>query len=67
MSDWDDIERDPDWIKIRQESEKREPTYKLQRLLEEISIDLRYGIPSLKFIGQIIIVLLIAIVFKLYS
>lgn len=67
MGDWDDIESDPDYIRIKQEAEKNHPNYELKLLLNEIEIRLRYGIPSLKFIGWIIVALLSAIAIKLYS
>ena len=61
--DW--MESDPDWIKVKQEAEKKSPQYPFKLLLDEIEIHLRYGIPSLKLIGWIIIFLLICILYKL--
>jgi len=63
----DSIENDPDWILAKQKAEREHPNYPFKLLLDEIEIHLRYGIPSLKFIGWIIIALLIAIVYKLYA
>ena len=67
MGDWDDIENDPDYMRAKKEAEKNHPNYEFKVLLNEIEIHLRYGIPSVKFIGWIIVALLIAIVYKLYS
>ena len=61
--DW--MESDPDWIRAKQEAEKKSPYYPFRLLLDEIEIHLRYGIPSLKLIGWIIIILLICILYKL--
>ncbi|MFM1911104.1 MAG: hypothetical protein RJB18_495 [Pseudomonadota bacterium] len=63
----DDIERDPDYIRAKQEAEKKDPNYEFKVLLNEIEVHLRYGIPSIKFIGWLIVALLVAILFKLHS
>ena len=62
--DW--MESDPDWIKVKQESEKKSPYYPFRLLLDEIEIHLRYGIPSIKFIGWIIVILLVLILYKVW-
>ena len=67
MEDWNDIEGDPDYIRAKQEAERNHPNYEFKLLLEEIEIHLRYGIPTIKFIGWLIVALLIAVVYKLYS
>ncbi len=65
MASYDDIENDPDYIRAKQESERNHPNYEFKLLLNEIEIHLRYGIPALKFIGWIIVILLLAILYKL--
>lgn len=61
--DW--MEDDPDWIRARQEAEKKHPNYEFKLLLNEIEIHLRYGLPRLKLIGWIIVGLLVAILFNM--
>lgn len=61
--DW--MESDPDWIKVKQENEKKLPYYPFRLLLDEIEIHLRYGLPRLIFIGWIIVGLLVAILFNM--
>lgn len=64
MGDYDDFENDPDYLRAKQEAEKSHPNYEFKVLLNEIEIHLRYGIPSLKFIGWVIVVLLLVLIYK---
>ncbi|MDA9913490.1 hypothetical protein N9D56_01105 [Methylophilaceae bacterium] len=64
---YDDIENDPDYIRAKYEAEKKHWSYPFRIAIEEIQVQISYGIPALKLIGWIIIALLLAIVYKLYS
>lgn len=64
MGDYDDFESDPDYLRAKQGAEKSHPNYEFKVLLNEIEIHLRYGIPSLKFIGWVIVVLLLVLINK---
>jgi hypothetical protein len=55
---------DPDEAKYEREASKRDPATQTD-ILNEIEIHLRYGLPRLKLIGWIIIVLLVLILFGL--
>lgn len=65
VDDDDLMESDPDWIRAKQEAEKKSPYYQFRLLLDEIEIHLRYGLPRLIFIGWIIVGLLVAILFNM--
>jgi hypothetical protein len=56
---------DPDATKYERAIEKKDPRYQAE-LLDEIEIHLRYGIPSIKFIGWVIVVLLVLILYKVW-
>ena len=56
---------DPDETKYEHAIQKKDPRYQAE-LLDEIEIHLRYGIPSIKFIGWIIIILLVLILYKIW-
>ena len=55
---------DPDETRYERAIEKKDPRYQAE-LLDEIEIHLRYGIPSIKLIGWIIVGLLVAILFNM--
>lgn len=56
---------DPDETRYEQAIAKKDPRYQAE-LLDEIEIHLRYGIPSIKSIGWIIVVLLALILYKIW-
>ncbi len=56
---------DPDELKYEQEISKRDPATAIAAI-EEIEIHLRYGIPSMKFIGWIIVTLLALILWRVW-
>ncbi len=60
---------DPDELRYEYEPEKKDPIIQVQRLREladEIEIHLRYGIPGLKLIGWLIVVLLALILWRIW-
>lgn len=57
---------DPDELAYETAVEKRDPAA-FRDVVDEIEIHLRYGIPSLKFIGWIIIILLSLILWKVWG
>lgn len=56
---------DPDEKRYESAIAKKDPRYQSE-LLDEIEIHLRYGIPSIKLIGWIIVILLILILYKIW-
>lgn len=56
---------DPDETRYENKIQKKDPRYQSE-LLDEIEIHLRYGIPSIKLIGWIIVILLAVIVYKVW-
>ena len=62
-----DLENDPDWRRAKIEAERNHPDYWPRRNLELVEIHLRYGIPALKFIGWIIVVLLALILWRVWK
>ena len=63
----DDLEHDPDWLRAKMEAEQKDPNYWLRRTIEEIEVHLRYGLPNLKVIGWVIVVLLSLILWRVWS
>ena len=66
MDDMKEFENDPDWPRAKMEAERKDPNYWLKRTIEEVEVHLRYGIPALKFIGWIIIILLGLILWRIW-
>jgi hypothetical protein len=56
---------DPDELKYEQAIQKRDPAIAIAAI-EEIEVHLRYGIPSIKFLGWVIIVLLTLILWRIW-
>ena len=56
---------DPDELRYEQSINEKDPASRY-RLLNEIEIHLRYGIPSIKFLGWVIVVLLSLILWRLW-
>ena len=54
---------DPDELRYEQAVKKRDPATAIAAI-EEIEVHLRYGIPSIKFLGWIIIILLSLILWR---
>lgn len=58
---------DPDELRYEIETEKKDPIRQIAAMheaIDKIEIHLRYGIPRLKFIGWVIILLLGAILWR---
>jgi hypothetical protein len=58
---------DPDWLRAKQEAERKDPLYWTKRNIEEIEVHLRYGIPGLKLVGWIIVALLALILWRVWK
>jgi hypothetical protein len=56
---------DPDELKYEQAISQRDPAIAIAAI-EEIEVHLRHGIPSLKLLGLVIIVLLTLILWRLW-
>jgi len=56
---------DPDELRLEQAMQRKDPA-RAGDLLEEIDVHLRYGIPSLKLIGWIMVILLGLILWRLW-
>jgi len=56
---------DPDELKYEQAISRKDPAVAIAAI-EEIEIHLRYGIPSLKLLGWIIVVLLTLILWRIW-
>lgn len=56
---------DPDELRYEQAIQKRDPAVAIAAI-EEIEVHLRYGIPSIKFLGWVIIVLLTLILWRIW-
>ena len=56
---------DPDELMYEQAIRKKDPAVAIAAI-EEIEVHLRYGIPSLKLLGWIIVVLLTLILWRLW-
>jgi len=67
MDDVDkELEKDPDWLRAKHEAERNDPNYWLKRTIEEIEIHLRYSLPTIKFLGFGIMVLLALILWRIW-
>ena len=56
---------DPDELKYEQAIRQRDPAIAIPAI-EEIEVHLRYGIPSIKFLGWVIIILLALILWRIW-
>ena len=56
---------DPDELRYKQAIGRKDPAVAIAAI-EEIEVHLRYGIPSIKFLGWIIIVLLTLILWRIW-
>lgn len=56
---------DPDELRYEQAVKKRDPEIAIAAI-EEIEVHLRYGIPSIKFLGWVIIILLTLILWRIW-
>jgi hypothetical protein len=56
---------DPDELRYEQAIKNRDPAIAIAAI-EEIEVHLRYGIPSIKFLGWVIIVLLTLILWRIW-
>jgi hypothetical protein len=61
---------DPDELRYEIEAEKKDPIRQIaamREIIDEIETHLRYGLPSLKLIGWIIVILLGIILWRSWS
>ena len=56
---------DPDELRYEHAIARKDPTIAIAAI-EEIEVNLRYGIPSIKFLGWIIVVLLTLILWRIW-
>ena len=56
---------DPDELRYEQAISRKNPEVAIATI-EEIEVHLRYGIPSIKFLGWVIIVLLTLILWRIW-
>lgn len=56
---------DPDELRFEQAIHRKAPDVAIAAI-EEIEVHLRYGIPSIKFLGWIIIVLLTLVLWRIW-
>ncbi len=56
---------DPDELRYEQAIHRNDPAVSMAAI-EEIEVHLRYGIPSIKFLGWVIIVLLALILWRIW-
>ena len=56
---------DPDELRYEQAIRRKDPAVAIAAI-EEIEVHLRYGIPSIKFLGWVIIVLLTLILWRIW-
>lgn len=56
---------DPDEVRYEQAIREKDPAIAIVAI-EEIEVHLRYGIPSIKFLGWVIIVLLALILWRIW-
>ncbi len=57
---------DPDELRARIDRERNDPNYGLKLAIDETEIHLRYGIPALKRLGWIVVVLLALILWRIW-
>jgi len=57
---------DPDELRAKIEAERNDPNYGMKLAIDETEIHLRYGIPAIKLIGWIIVVLLSLILWRIW-
>jgi hypothetical protein len=60
------MNEDPDELRAKIEAERNDPMYGMKVAIEETEIHLRYGIPVLKLIGWVIVVLLSLVVWRIW-
>ena len=60
------LESDPDYMRAMDEAERRDPNYPIKVAINEIQVQLTYGMPVLKFLGWAIVVLLSLILWRLW-
>jgi hypothetical protein len=58
-----ELENDPDWLRAKAEA-KRKDQHKLN--VESIETNIRYSLPTFKFIGFLIVVLLALILWRIW-
>ena len=56
---------DPDELRYEQAIHRKDPEVAIAAI-EEIEVHLRYGIPSIKFLGWIVIVLLTLVLWRIW-
>lgn len=66
MDDMKEFEDDPDWLRAKEEAERKDPNYWPKRNIEAIEIHLRYGLQTLKLLGFLVVALLSAILWRLW-
>lgn len=64
--DLDGLEDDPDALRAQQEAERKDPNYWVKRNIESIETTLRYGLPGVKLVLWVIVVLLALILWRLW-
>ena len=62
----DDLRSDPDWLRAKLEAERNHPLHWLKVSIEEIQVQLSYGIPTLKFLGWAIVALLALVLWRVW-
>ena len=62
----EEFEDDPDWLRIKEESERKDPNYWAKKNVESIEVTLRYGLPGLKLVLWVIAILLALILWRVW-
>ena len=66
MNDMKEFEDDPDWLRAKHEAERNDPNYHTKRAIAEIETQLHYGLPTFKFLGWVIVILLALILWRIW-
>ncbi|MBI3526531.1 MAG: hypothetical protein HY067_01020 [Betaproteobacteria bacterium] len=57
---------DPDELRAKIEAEREHPMYAMKLAIEETEVHLRHGIPAVKLIGWVVVVLLALILWRIW-
>ncbi len=61
-----EVEGDPDYLRAKIEAARADPNYWAKEVINEIEIHLRYGFPTLKLIGWLLVAFLALILWRVW-
>lgn len=66
MTDMEEFEDDPDWLRAKANAKRNDPNYEAKLNLESIETTLRYGLPEVKLVLWVIAILLALILWRVW-